>query len=137
MATINSSKVNRVPANGEYGDACFFPAPVTLTAAAIGDVIRFAKFPAGTEIIDVALVNAPLGASVTLNAGYEYVNSADGAAAPAAFQAAASKTSAGKTVGAFAPVEFDSPFFVTSTVAGAAATGLVTAVISYRFNGAK
>jgi hypothetical protein len=135
MATITASKFNRAPANGDYGDANVFTSSATLAAAAIGDVIDFAKMPAGCEIIDVQLVNDALGASVTLNSGYRFINPDNGAAAPAAFQAAAGKSSAGKTSGVFHPVTFNDPISITSTVAGAAATGKVTAIITYRFIG--
>jgi hypothetical protein len=137
MAYVDSSKLRRAPANGEFGDLCTFPSSVVLAANPIADVIRFAQMPAGCEIIDVALVNDALGASVTLNAGYEYVRASDGAAVPAAFQAAAAKSAAGKSVGAFHPIEFDSPINITATIAGAAATGKVTALITYRFLGNK
>ncbi len=135
MATIKASKLNRAPMNSAQGDACFFTSSVVLAAAAIADVVEFAQLPAGCEVIDVQLVNDALGASVTLNAGYRYVDSTVGAAAPAAFQAAASKSSAGKTPGAFHPVIFNDAIVITSTVAGAAATGKVTAIITYRFIG--
>lgn len=137
MANIDSSKLKRTPINGEYGDTCTFTSSVTLAAGAIADVIRFAQMPAGCEIIDVALTNDALGAGVTLNAGYDFVRGADGVAVPAAFQPAASKAAAAKTVGAFHPVEFDSSIYITSTIAGAAATGKVTAQITYRFLGTK
>lgn len=135
MAVIQSSKLRRSPINSANGDACIFTSSVSLAAAAIGDVVHFAQLPAGVEVIDVQLVNDALGASVTLNSGYAYVDPSIGAAAPAAFQAAAAKTSAGKSNGAFHPVIFNDPIIVTSTVAGAAATGKVTAIITYRFIG--
>lgn len=135
MATITASKANRAPMNSAQGDLCAFTSSVTLAAAAIGDVVEFAKLPAGCEVIDVQLVNDALGASVTLNAGYKYVDSTVGAAAPAAFQAAAAKSTAGKSSGAFHPTVFNDPIVITSTVAGAAATGKVTAIITYRFIG--
>lgn len=135
MAAISASKLKRAPMNSAQGDACIFTSSVTLVAAAIADVIEFAQLPAGCEVIDVELVNDALGASVTLNSGYRYVDPAIGSAAPAAFQAAAAKTTASKTSGTFHPVIFNDPIIVTSTVAGAAATGKVTAIITYRFIG--
>src|SRR5690606_17420859 len=115
MATIKSSKLNRAPMNSAQGDACIFTSSVTLAAAAISDVIEFAQLPAGCEVIDVQLVNDALGTSVTLNAGYRYVDSNVGSAVPAAFQAAASKSSAGKSSGTFHPIVFDDPIVITST----------------------
>lgn len=135
MAAIKSSKLNRAPMNSAQGDLCAFTSSVVLAAAAIADVIEFAQMPAGCEIIDVQLVNDALGASVTLNAGYKYVDSTVGAAAPAAFQAAASKASAAKTSSTAHPAIFNDPIIITSTIAGAAATGKVTAIITYRFIG--
>lgn len=135
MATIRASKLNRSPMNSAEGDACVFTSSVTLAAAAIADVVEFAQLPSGCEVIDVQLVNDALGASVTMNVGYRFVDPANGAAAPTAFQAAGAKSTAGKTSGAFHPTMFNDPIVVTSTVAGAAATGKVTAVITYRFIG--
>ena len=135
MANREGEKLKRKPASGEYGDACLFISKFVAAATPIADVVRFAELPAGCEVIDINLVNDALGASSTLSIGYEYVDSSVGAAAPAAFKAATTTASAGKLTTAFHPQMFNDNVYVTATVGGAAITGTVTVIISYRYVG--
>ena len=135
MATLNAQKLKKIPSNGQHGDACIFTSAIVLAAASVADVVYFAELPPYCEVIDVELVNDALGASTTFNCGYAYVDSTVGSAAPTAYQAAASKTSAGKTRGTFHPILHEHATYVTATLAGAAATGTVTAIIHYRYIG--
>lgn len=137
MANQDAQKFNVIPKNGEYGDACTFTSSFVAAATPIADVIRFAKMPAGVEIISVDLMHDAMGASSTLSVGYDYVNSADGSAAPAFFLAAAASTSKQKRFSAEHPIEFQVPTYITATVGGGAITGKVTALINYRFVGTK
>lgn len=135
MAYREGTKLKRKPANGEYGDSCLFTSQFTGASTPVGDVIRFAEFPAGCEVIDVDIVNDALGASSTLSIGYEYVDSSVGAAAPAYFKAATATSAAGKIDGVAHPIQFNDSVFITATIGGAAITGLVTAIVSYRYVG--
>jgi hypothetical protein len=137
MANQNAQKLSVIPKNGSNGDACVFASSFQAVATPISDVIRFAKMPAGVEIIGVDLVHDAMGASSTLSVGYEFVDSADGAAAPAQFLAAAASTSAQKRPCAAHPIELQAPTFITATVGGAAITGKVTAIVNYKFIGTK
>lgn len=132
MATQNANRLSKKPYSAAEGDASFFTSSFVAVATPIADVIRWAQMPAGVEIVNVELVNDALGASTTLNVGFEYVDSSVGSAEPAAFQAAASKVSAGKSSGAFHPRTFNDDIYITSTVAGGAITGKVSAIIHYR-----
>jgi hypothetical protein len=132
MAYQNANRFLKKPYSAAEGDASIFTSSIVAAAIQIGDVIRFAEMPPGVEIIDAQLVNDPLGGSTTLNLGFEYVDSTVGSAEPTAFQAAASKASAGKTSGAFHPRTFNDAIIITSTVAGAAITGKVSAIITYK-----
>ncbi len=135
MATLLAQRYARKPANGEWGDASIFSSSIILAAAPIADVINFASLPAGCEVINVELINDALGAGVTLNCGYAFVDPTNGTAVPAYYQAAASKATAGKTSSVAHPITHNDPTDVTATIAGGAATGKVTAIITYRFVG--
>lgn len=137
MPYQNAQKLSVIPKNGSNGDACMFTSSFQAAATPIADVIRFAKLPAGVEIVNVDLVHDAMGASSTLSVGYEFVDSADGAAAPAFFLPAAASTAAQKRPSANHPIELNAPSYITATIGGGAITGKVTAIIEYRFLGTK
>lgn len=136
MATVNASAMGRAPMNGEYGNLCARASSITLAAQAAGDVIRFTDLPAGSEVLNVEVVNDAMGASTTLALGYEYIDVNDGAAAPAAFKAATSTSTAGKVTTSFHPIQLERPFRLIGTIGGAAMTGKLTAIVTYIFKGA-
>lgn len=122
---------------GEYGDLCSFTSKITLSSAAIGTRIEFKKLPAGVELQEVTLINDALGASTTLSIGELFDKAADGTTSATSLGAAASTASAGRRESAFHPRIYDVPVTITATLAGAVATGSVSAIIAYRFIGNK
>ena len=120
---------------GANGDANSFSSSITLAAAAIGSRIEFKELPAGTELQEVTLIHDALGASTTLSLGELFKSSDDGTTSATSLKAAASAASAGRQDSAFHPQVYNVPVTITATVAGAAATGKVTAIIKYRYIG--
>lgn len=135
MATLKANKLSKKVYSGEVGDASVFVTSYVAAAAQIADKIQWAQLPAGIEIVDISLVNDAMGASSTLNIGFEYVDSANGAAEPTAFKAATDVSTAGKQTTAFHPRYFADDVILTSVVAGGAITGKVSLIITYRFVG--
>lgn len=124
-----------IPKNGEYGDANVFVSEFIAAATPIADVIMFAKMPAGCQILGVELINDALGTSSTLSIGTEEV--ASGVANPTALRGATASNNAGSIRSTVHPITLDVPTYITATIGGAAITGKVTALISYRFVGTK
>lgn len=135
MATVNASAMGKAPMNGEYGNLSGRVSKITLAAQASGDVIRFTDLPAGAEVLNVEAVNDAMGASTTLALGYEFIDSNDGAAVPAAFKAATSTATAGKLTTAFHPIQIERPSRLIGTIGGAAMTGTISAIVTYIFKG--
>lgn len=135
MATIQAPTMRNQVANGTFGDANSAHAYADLSAAAINDVVDLVRIPAGSRIDDVKLVHGAMGATTQLQVGYRYEDSANGAAVPNHFLAAAASSSAGTRRSDKAPIEFDAPVVLTVTVTGAAATGRIDAVIGYVYRG--
>lgn len=133
MATILAPTLGDVQYSGT-APAAFAHGTVTLAAAAIADKVRLVKLFAGTKIHDARMINAALGASTTVSVGIEYCNG-ESAAVPAAILAATSTASAASTRMANAPVTLAYDAYVTATVGGAAATGLLDVVVAYEFKG--
>lgn len=133
MATLNASTLNDVQYSGDCPLANA-QGSYTLAAAAIADKVRLVKLYAGTKIYNTKMVNAALGASTTVSLGFEYVDGQAGGGA-AVLLAATSTASAASTNGATAPVTLAYDAYVTATIGGAAATGLIDAVVTYEFKG--
>lgn len=132
---MESKSFRKLPIAGEYGDACCFVTSVDLSSAAIGTRIDWAKLPPGTQLTEVTLINDALGASTTLGIGELFDKAADGTTSATSLGTAASTASAGRRDSAFHPRIYNSNVTITSTVAGAAATGTVSAIIKYRYVG--
>lgn len=132
---MESNSFRKSPIAGEYGDACSFTASFTFAADAIGTRVEWAKLPPGTELQSVTLINDALGASTTLGIGELFDKTADGTTAAASLGAAAATSTAGRRDSAFHPRVYNSNVTITSTVAGGAATGVVSAIIKYRYVG--
>tara|TARA_R110002167_G_scaffold167167_2_gene364301 strand:+ start:246 stop:653 length:408 start_codon:yes stop_codon:yes gene_type:complete len=135
MAQIEAPTMRNQVANGTFGDANSAHAYADLSAAQIGDVVDLVRLPHGTRVDDVKLVHAAMGATTTLQLGYRYEDVANGAAVANYFLAAAASSSAGTRRSDKAPLEFTAPVILTATVAGAAATGRIDAVVGYVYRG--
>jgi len=107
-----------------------------------GDVIEMFNLPNGARVIDGYLAYDALGASTTLSVGYAAHTDADGAtvsAAAAAYLAATSTASAGRTdvcatiaLGSGSVTDADKDGVpVTVTMGGASGTGTIQLVIHY------
>ena len=133
MATINAPTLQDIQDSGDCPLAAAH-GKVTLAAAAIADKVRLVKLYAGTKVHDVRLINAALGASTTVSLGFEYVNGEAGGSATALL-AATSTASAASTRAIVAPVVLDYDAFITATIGGAAATGVIDVDVIFEFKG--
>lgn len=133
MATINAPTLQDIQYSGDSPLAAAH-GKVTLAAAAIADKVRLVKLYAGTKVHDVRLINAALGASTTVSLGFEYVNGEAGGSATALL-AATSTASAASTRAIVAPVVLDYDAFITATIGGAAATGVIDVDVIFEFKG--
>ena len=73
MATINAPTLLDVIYSGDCPLAVAHGS-ATLAAAQIGDKVRLNKVYAGTKVYDAKLISGALGAGVTIDLGFEYVN---------------------------------------------------------------
>lgn len=134
---MDAQSLKTVLRAGEYGDACSATSKIVLAAAAIAARLDFIKLPAGTELQEVILINDALGADTTLSIGELFASATDGTTSATSLGAAAATSTAGRRESAFHPRVYDAPVTITATIAGAAATGTVTAIVKYRFIGNK
>ena len=133
MATIAGSTQNEIAYSGDCPLA-----PVhgyhTLASAQVNDKVRLAKVFAGTKVYDMKLINAALGASVTIDLGFEYVNGEAGGNATQ-WLTAQPCTNAGMNQSASVPVTLNYDAYIIATVKGAAASGRIDAVGKFEFKG--
>lgn len=120
--------------NGEYGSACKEARSVALSAAAIGTEVDFIRLPAGTLLFGIEARNDALAASTTMQFGVRYPDGG-GTDDDDLLLAAASTATAGSRSSPGHPIMFDVDVIITGTVAGAAATGTVTVIVDYVFEG--
>ncbi len=133
MATINAPTLSDIQYSGDCPLA-YAHGKLTLASAAIADKVRLVKLYAGTKIHDCRMINAALGASTTVSVGYEYVNG-EASADAAAVLAATSTSSAASTRMANAPFILQYDAYVTATIGGGVATGLLEVDLEYEFKG--
>ena len=134
MATINAPTLQ----NTQYSGDCPLAkahGQITLAAAQIADKVRLVRLFKGSKIHGVKMINAALGASTTVSIGYEYANGEAGGSATALLAATAT-SSAATTRDSAAPVVMAYDAYITATVAGGAATGLLDVVTEFEFLGA-
>ncbi len=133
MATINAPTLQKTAYSG-VSAAAYFHGQVTLAAAPIADVVRLGKLFAGTKIMDLRMINAALAADTTVSLGFTYCNGEAGGGA-AALLAATATAAAASTRMAKAPVVLEYDAYLTATVGGAAATGLLDVVVEFEPQG--
>ncbi len=124
---------------GEYGKGQLYHERATFAAEAIAGVAQVMKIKAGTKVFGARAINAALGASTTLSMGFTPVRASDGPAADAAyFKTATSTSSAGVILAnGFVPITFDFDVYLTLTVGGGAATGIVDVIVESTYVGTK
>lgn len=143
MTTVTRKKLltDHLPFSGApYGNSFVQKAVLETTAAgalvsgdngatplAIGDKVRFAVIPAGTELNDaLAIVSTAFTAATTAKIGFEYVDGVDVAAVPQDddyFFAALATNAVGRTRATntgVRPVTLPKDAYLIATVAGAA-----------------
>ena len=137
MADLNAVNARRdITYTGAFGSLSAAVYTYTFAAAQVGDVVLLGQIPENARVVGLILTNAALGGSTTLTLGYRKVNSGDTLAAEAAAFATDSDTSAGASVAYyFSPIKNTVKTYLTATVGGAAATGAITAVLLYIFEG--
>jgi len=133
MATLNAPTLQDVQYSGDC-PAAHAHGSYTLAAAQIADKIRLVKLFARTKIYGAKMINAALGSSTTIGLGYEYVNAEAGGSATALIPQTATNAIA-MTTSIVAPVTLAYDAYIYATVAGAAATGQLDAVITFEHRG--
>ena len=134
MATINAPSLM----NTQYSGECPLAAAhgyIALAAAQIADKVRLVKLYAGTKIYSAKMVNAALGAGSTVSIGFEYVDGQAGGAVDSFIAATSTAAAAVTREGAIQPFVLMYDAYVTATIAGAAATGQLDAILTYEFKG--
>lgn len=120
MATVKAANTNTPVHAGEYGNYSKEGRRILeLGGAASGTVVQSIFVHGGTTIHDLELRHQAMGTSTTLKVGYEYVDSANGAAVDDYFLAAASSASAGSRVSAALNLKLMYDAYITITVGGA------------------
>lgn len=137
MAQIIASTMKNNVYTGEEGNRSADHGTHTLAAAAISDTVDLLPIPAGTKLLGVEMINAALGAGVTISLGFRNKDgTANAAASATALLAATAAATAGtRTKSVFVPIEFTTDAVLYATVAGAAATGRIDVVTDYIFKG--
>lgn len=134
MTTFVAPTVARIQTSGEYGNLAVAHGTYTAAAAAINDNVYLVRLYAGTKIYNARLINAPLGASTTVDLGYKHVDGQAGDS-PTAFLTAQATNAAGANQSNAVPVTLAYDAFIVATFKGAAATGQIDAIVQYEFVG--
>lgn len=134
MATLNAPTLQDTQYSGDCPLAIAH-GQITLAAAAIADKVRLVKLYAGTKIHDVRMTNAALGASTTVSLGFDYVNGEAGGGGAVLLAATATSSAATTRQGAVAPVTLAYDAYITATIGGGAATGLLDVQTTFEFKG--
>lgn len=137
MAEVNGDRYKNLPMAGEYGNMAGAVYTKTLAAEASGNTIRFGDIPGSAEIVRVTMINAAMGAGVTLSLGYRYKVAGEGSdALTAFFNAAASATAArAQSAGDVLSIAPGAGAELVGTIGGGAATGKITAIVEYIYVG--
>lgn len=134
MAKIIASTMTNTPYTGEEGNKSADHGQAVLAAAAIADTVDLLNIPAGSKLLDVALISAALGAGSTVSLGWRYKDGSVGGSATALLPVTGTAAAA-KTPSAFAPIAFAKDVVLYATIGGAAATGQIDVVTGYIFQG--
>lgn len=148
MATFSAVNLNTKPRHmGGYGNGLVVWDTVEPSAAALNDVYRLVRIPAGATVTGVELVADDLDSggspALAVKIGFEPVDATEGPAADDDFFAAAGSTvfqAAGRTAFTFHPLKFERDVFLIATITAAAATfaaGKVTAIVTGEATGVK
>jgi hypothetical protein len=137
MADLNVINARRdVTYTGTFGTLSAVVYSYTFAAADIGDVALLGQIPENARVVGAIVTNAALGSSTGIKVGYRKVNSGDTLTEDDDAFATDADTAAGASAAYyFAPIKNTVKTYLTCTVTGAAATGAVTVVLLYMFEG--
>lgn len=139
MANQDAPELRKqLPHAGEYGSVSSTVQSITLAAAAIGDVFRFAKIPANSRLLDLEVINTASTALTAMSFGYE--NDDGTGAVPAHFAPATSIATAARLRASSVnpPVLLGTKdAYITGTLAGAniAVATTITVRCTYEYIG--
>ena len=138
MAQVFADDINQIAFAGQHGNYNVIEDGKTLAAFLVADTVDLMTIPARCKIDDFHLINAALGAAVTLSLGWRYKDGTAGGSATA-LMAATAMTAAARTNMAVAPVlpSLQKEIVVYGTGAGATAAGRIDLVVRYRALGGK
>ncbi|RLM26505.1 hypothetical protein BIY29_05450 [Brenneria alni] len=122
MAIIQAPSIRDAVYQGPQGNLSIAESSVTLSAAAIGDVVELLEMPIGMRIYSVDVVSEALGADVTVT-----IKSGDQTLVAAASHAAAVARSV--PVSPYSTVTAGEK--ITAVIAGGAATGRLVVNVKY------
>lgn len=136
MATINGDNINDLQVYGAWGNTAVADGGKTLAAAAIADTVDLMKIDGPCRIEDAHMINAALGAGVTISLGWRYQDGSAGGGAAAIFAATAA-AAAGRVSMGLAPFSTTKGIVIYATVGGGAATGRIDVAVLYKALGGK
>lgn len=119
---------------GAHGNASRAHLFDTVGAMPVNDTLVLGTFDAGTCIDEIRFNHDNLGASVTLDIGFSYIDGSAGSNLTA-FGAALVASAAGVKRFEGKPVVLESRAQIIVTIKGAAATGRIDALVDYRYLG--
>jgi hypothetical protein len=137
MANLNKTTAEHAQSfSGAFGNNSVAIFKYTLAAAQINDVVYLGKLPKYAYVHSVKLINAALGSSTTVDVGYLTAEVGGTLTADDNYWLSAIDTSGAATTASIAsavPVVLSEETFVTATVEGAAATGVIYVVVEYLY----
>ena len=137
MADRQGANYKTVQQAGEYGNACVAVFEDAFAADAASTILQLGKLAGSVTIHRVTTITDDMGGAQTMDVGYRYLTSGDGTSNPDAFEdgidtgtAAATNTWTGKEdIAAGNGVE------IVAQNIGAEATGAITVIVEYVYNG--
>jgi hypothetical protein len=136
MAKVTSDNFTGIRIFGEYGDLSAAEDGKTFAAQPAADTCDLYTISGSSKIIDGHLVNAALGAGVTISVGWRFADGSAGGSATALLPATVC-TAAARTNIPVAPFQVDKDIVVYATIGVGAATGRIDFVTKYRAMGTK
>lgn len=142
MATYTATTINDDVFSGQDNCAGIIAGSVNVsTTVATGDILRFARIPAGFKVHMIVIQNADLGTSCPADFGYNYSDGSSGDDDNAFLDDAALGTAnaAGLVTILATPVIVEKDSYLEATVGtvSSGATGVVTAQLHGVYLGAK
>ena len=134
MTALVAASVNNAVYAGEEGNLSADLGLYTFAAGQIGDTVDLQTIPAGTQLLDLDIIFAALGAGSTLSFGWRYKDGSAGGSATALL-AATSTAAAGVASASFTPITFLNTAILYATIAGGAVTGELDTRTTYIYKG--